>query len=88
MAANNRVQQSRQLLLVAVEEFEKGLVVALQEEKVRENNGLEDWNEPSHDEYMEDQREDERAVMEETKVMNQWVPPDILEVSRSVRTIG
>jgi len=81
VAARTRAEQAGKALALAIDEFEKALSVALQLEKIRENAGLEDWNEPTQDEYLEDQREDERVAREDTKVCNQWVPPDILEVS-------
>lgn len=83
-SAKHKLEETNRTLVEAIDGFEKALKVALEEDKTRENAGLENWNEPTKEELLEDQREDARLAQQESESLNQFVPHDVLQVGKGI----
>lgn len=88
-AVKAKLTEAREALAGAVSEFEAELRKRWEREKTKESAGMTDeWDAPSRDEVVEDEREDERMAREEAEALAQWVPRDVLTVGRDGRTDG
>lgn len=88
-AVKAKLQEAREALAGAVSEFEAELRKRWEREKTKESAGMTDeWDAPSRDEVVEDEREDERMAREEAEALAQWVPRDVLTVGGWVERDG